>query len=167
MSHLTCQQCQQPILGCGKKYCSLSCAARANNHYIPKRKRKHRYTCEQCNVVIKSRNKRFCSNSCCGANRKAQSQQLLLAGSKFSCKTAKRYLENNQTGCAICGVSNWQGMQLTLILDHIDGNPENNTLSNLRLVCPNCDSQLPTFKGRNKGRGRHSRRKRYAAGLSY
>jgi hypothetical protein len=37
---------------------------------------------------------------------------------------------------------------------------------NLRLICPNCDSQLPTFKMRNRGRGRHSRRQRYADGKS-
>jgi hypothetical protein len=32
------------------------------------------------------------------------------------------------------------------------------------LVCPNCDSQLPTSKGRNRGKGRHWRHVRYAAG---
>ena len=40
-------------------------------------------------------------------------------------------------------------------------------LDNLRLVCPNCDSQLPTFKGRNTGNGRYYRRQRYKAGKSY
>ena len=38
---------------------------------------------------------------------------------------------------------------------------------NLRLVCPNCDSQLPTYKSRNRGSGRHSRRQRYRDGQSY
>ena len=42
----------------------------------------------------------------------------------------------------------------------------NNIISNLRLVCPNCDSQLPTYKNRNKGNGRHSRRVRYSKGKS-
>jgi hypothetical protein len=59
------------------------------------------------------------------------------------------------------------GRPLVLVLDHIDGNSENNRRDNLRLVCPNCDSQLPTFKMRNKGKGRYSRRQRYAEGRSY
>jgi hypothetical protein len=34
-------------------------------------------------------------------------------------------------------------------------------------VCPNCDSQHPTFKSRNRGNGRAWRRQRYADGKSY
>lgn len=34
-------------------------------------------------------------------------------------------------------------------------------------ICPNCDSQLPTFKARNRGKGRAWRRQRYADGKSY
>lgn len=52
-------------------------------------------------------------------------------------------------------------------MDHTDGNPTNNRRENLRLVCPNCDSQLPTYKSRNRGNGRSFRRQRYADGLSY
>lgn len=33
---------------------------------------------------------------------------------------------------------------------HIDGDASNNFRDNLRLVCPNCDSQLDTYKSRNK-----------------
>jgi hypothetical protein len=50
-------------------------------------------------------------------------------------------------------------------LDHTDGNPTNNRRENLRLVCPNCDSQLPTYKSRDRGNGRSFRRQRYADGL--
>jgi hypothetical protein len=54
-----------------------------------------------------------------------------------------------------------------LVLDHIDGNPDNNRRDNLRLACPNCDSQLPTYKSRNRGSGRAFRRQRYADGRSF
>jgi len=37
-----------------------------------------------------------------------------------------------------------------LELDHIDGNNKNNTLKNLRWLCPNCHSMTSTWRGRNK-----------------
>jgi hypothetical protein len=59
--------------------------------------------------------------------------------------------------CMMCGLSEWQGVQLPLVSDHIDGNSENNELSNFRVICNNCDSILPTFKAKNKGKGRKNR----------
>ena len=68
----------------------------------------------------------------------------------------------------MCSIDNsWNGSPLALVIDHIDGNASNNRRDNLRLVCPNCDSQLPTFKSRNRGNGRAWRRQRYADGKSY
>lgn len=55
--------------------------------------------------------------------------------------------------CAICGCDGWwQGMPLTLEVDHIDGDYCNNLLANLRFLCPNCHRQTANFAGRNKGR---------------
>jgi hypothetical protein len=69
--------------------------------------------------------------------------------------------------CATCGISEWNGQTITLEVEHRDGNSENNHHSNLELICPNCHSQTNTYKGRNKGNGRHKRRQRYADGKSY
>ena len=49
-------------------------------------------------------------------------------------------------------------------MDHRDGNPDNNTEENLRLICPNCHALTPTHCGRNKGKApdERSRRRRLA-----
>ena len=65
--------------------------------------------------------------------------------------------EDNGYHCDKCGLDSWCGNPITLIVDHIDGNAGNNMPSNLRLICPNCNSQTDTFGGRNKGSGRKSR----------
>lgn len=53
--------------------------------------------------------------------------------------------------CVLCGQDeNWVTGKITLILDHINGYNTDNRLSNLRFVCPNCDTTLPTYKGKNK-----------------
>lgn len=70
-------------------------------------------------------------------------------------KRVRRYLEMRfGHRCSLCGIEKWNGKDITFNVDHIDGNPFNRRIVNFRLVCPNCDSQLPTYKGRNKGRGR-------------
>lgn len=57
--------------------------------------------------------------------------------------------------CACCGLGpEWHGEPMPLILDHINGVNNDNRLENLRFVCSNCDSQLPTYKSKNRTNGR-------------
>jgi len=59
--------------------------------------------------------------------------------------------------CALCGMPpTLNGQPLVLRLDHINGIRNDSRLENLRLVCPNCDSQLPTFAGRNSSKAARS-----------
>ena len=52
--------------------------------------------------------------------------------------------------CTSCGQEDsWFGKPLTLQLDHINGKYNDHRIENLRLLCPNCHSQTPTFAGRS------------------
>lgn len=134
------------------------------------------FTCLGCGVVARGRaTRKYCSNACQRAiERRQRIADWLASGTAVHAGTARghyirRHIAQEQGNrCAICDLgAEWQGTPLILVLDHIDGDPENNARENLRLICPNCDSQLPTYKARNRGKGRHSRRRRYADGLSY
>jgi 5-methylcytosine-specific restriction endonuclease McrA len=54
------------------------------------------------------------------------------------------------TQCALCNGTHWLGQPIPLELDHIDGNRHNNSLSNLRMLCPNCHALTPTYRGKNR-----------------
>jgi hypothetical protein len=51
--------------------------------------------------------------------------------------------------CEMCGQDeHWRGRLMSLVLDHINGIPDDNRLENLRIVCPNCAATLDTHCGR-------------------
>lgn len=68
-------------------------------------------------------------------------------------KTLRKYYRQGkytEYKCSICGLEPfWNGKELTLILDHINGHNKDDRLENLRWVCPNCNQQLPTTNGKN------------------
>lgn len=67
-------------------------------------------------------------------------------------KLKKRILKEKvlENKCNICGITEWNKKEISLQLDHIDGNGHNHRLENLRLICPNCHSQTDTYCGKNK-----------------
>ena len=131
--------------------------------------------CRGCGSELTKRSQKiYCGNACQqSARRKSSTERWLESGEAWidgrRTHYIREYLADAQSGCcAICGGANmWLDLPLALVLDHIDGDPSNNRRENLRLVCPNCDSQLATYKSRNRGKGRHYRRQRYADGKSF
>jgi 5-methylcytosine-specific restriction endonuclease McrA len=52
--------------------------------------------------------------------------------------------------CYNCNLTEWNGLPIPNELEHIDGNPKNNSLDNLTILCPNCHAQTSTHAGKNK-----------------
>lgn len=52
--------------------------------------------------------------------------------------------------CENCMLNEWLGEPITIEMDHIDGDRTNNDPNNLRLLCPNCHSLTPTWKGKKR-----------------
>ncbi|MFD0805488.1 HNH endonuclease signature motif containing protein [Nocardioides caeni] len=131
--------------------------------------------CLGCGVaLVKPSQKIYCSVICLRSQERNQKTRAWLDSGDAVIDSRphhyiRRYLLDAQDGCCeVCGLAElWNDRPLVLVLDHIDGDAANNHRDNLRMVCPNCDSQLPTFKSRNRGKGRHSRRQRYANGQSF
>jgi Zn finger protein HypA/HybF involved in hydrogenase expression len=70
----------------------------------------------------------------------------------LKCKTAikNHILRDAGYKCQECHISEWMGKRITLELDHINGNPLDNSRENLRILCPNCHSQTATFRNQKR-----------------
>ena len=62
--------------------------------------------------------------------------------------------EGRGNQCEICEITSWQNKQITFELDHINGVRDDNRRENLRMLCPNCHSQTPTYRNKNNNKKR-------------
>lgn len=164
---MICKECGIDFNGAvTRKFCSRSCSATHNNRGNQRNPKKRRDTCLQCgNVLMKESQKKFCSMEC-GFDYKWEHKikPLVESGKCTTASTVKKYLFLTRgEQCEECGqLPIWNGKPLTLQIDHIDGNSDNNTLSNVRILCPHCHSQTDTFVSRNtKNTQRNSYLRRY------
>ena len=127
----------------------------------------HIHICENCGIQFsnKCKNSRFCSNICDTQYKHKQHYKDFLENNEKYCRGnytpknfKKEFLKEQDGKCAICGcLPVHNNKPLNFIIDHINGDASDNRRENLRMICPNCDSQLDTFKSKNK----HSTRRNY------
>ncbi len=147
------------------KFCNRKCSAKFNNDLRTERaRREHKDRICKCGLEVSGCNK-FC-DTCIDAGNHIRKNRTF---NDCSADPSRRRYLLAECGnfCNLCELREWKHEPIPLIMDHIDGNSENNIRDNLRLICPNCDALLPTYKGRNAGKGRVSRRQRYVEGKSY
>lgn len=133
------------------KYCSTICS------------NKGRATSKRvcyCGTDIMNKLAKYCSQTCSARIATAYHVNDWLDGkekgwtgkTRALSKYIRGYLKDTRgSSCESCG---WDGKHpsdgksLTEI-DHIDGNAENCTPDNLKILCPNCHAMTPTFRARN------------------
>lgn len=84
-------------------------------------------------------------------SKKLPISELLAIRKRLSSGVRKRIFREGllKYECSKCGNNgNWNGLPLTLQIDHINGGPINNVINNLRVLCPNCHSQTDNFAGK-------------------
>ncbi|MFA5572293.1 MAG: hypothetical protein WDA42_04235 [Candidatus Bathyarchaeia archaeon] len=123
-------------------------------------------TCPNCNKLFFTRNYNYqvCCTQQCAADYKAKKlfQTITETGVFYpkddtpkNSRFVRKYLiQKYGNKCMICNQSgdDWCGKPITLIIDHINGDSRDWQIDNIQMICPNCDSQLSTYKGRNKGK---------------
>jgi 5-methylcytosine-specific restriction endonuclease McrA len=145
------------------RFCGSSCAASHNNVGIT-RHAKHSTLCACGN--IKKRANKYCE-TCASTHNYHRVFTLEQATSE---KIRRRILlQERGHRCELCGGTEWLGHQIPLEVHHVDGDSDNNTQDNLKLLCSNCHAIQPNFKGGNRynGKRQQMRRKRYEDGKTW
>lgn len=87
---------------------------------------------------------------------KLKPEQILVSGKLIREKPYKlrrALIESSiEYKCIVCNITKWNNKEITLHVDHIDGDWSNCIIENLRFLCPNCHSQTDNFGSKNRKR---------------
>lgn len=160
---LECKNNFESLITYKSKFCSHRCAGIFNSQNRGNSKRNKTSNCSNCGKVKKTLVSTYCSNNCKNqVDRKVIFSLIENGDTTLGERWYKLYLINKQgTKCMDCGwnqVNPTTGLVPTQ-LEHIDGKHLNNSLDNLKILCPNCHSLTPTYGFLNKGNGREGRQK--------
>lgn len=123
--------------------------------------------CKNCQAGLTNKYSIYCSTTCQQAFQREQKIAKWLAGDwnpvdkRGMVQSVIRNYLLAEAGykCTECG---WGAINPTtgkvpLQIDHINGNANDCSPANLRVLCPNCHSLTPTYGALNKGSGRAGR----------
>ncbi|CAB4143293.1 HNHc domain containing protein [uncultured Caudovirales phage] len=138
-----------------KKFCNSSCAATYNNQRKPKRSEESRNRTRVAMIAVgpMSAEARAKAVQTYTDSRLRYLFQTPFEELAYQTKRVRVIIEQGGV-CAHCGISEWRGQPVCFEMDHIDGDNTNNARENLEILCPNCHSNTPTWKGRKANRNR-------------
>jgi hypothetical protein len=154
-----CENCPNPIpydVHTCQRFCSRSCAALYNNALRP-----HKHQSHDCKLCGKSLSYKTVGDHCIKCASIVDIESRISNGEKVSIQALRRYLiKIRGKKCEECKLETWRDIPIPLDTHHINGKCDDDRIENLKLLCPNCHSITPTYKGKNKGNGRSNRRYR-------
>lgn len=164
-----CAQCFKHIIRQPKEvkennFCSHSCSAIFNNKNKITKPKKF------CNICEKSLGRSKDNRTACMECEKEQKfKEWILGNINLSTKYGHSHLvreflfQIHGEKCVGCNFSGKNPITNRSILhvDHINGDHANSTISNVRLLCPNCHAMTATYGALNKGKGRAWKKKYY------
>jgi hypothetical protein len=149
------------------RFCNRKCSAKINAVTRTSAKSKYFHLCPDCSDPINSKNKRCKKCSDIFLNKRKVTR---VCDARTPQTRRKILLHTRGNKCENCCLTVWCGSGIPLEVEHVDGNSDNNDEKNLKLLCPNCHAQTPTYKSKNKYRGskrQKMRMKRYREGKTY
>ena len=106
---------------------------------------------EKLELIFTKKNKNYYNNY----SKSLPLEQVLIKDSEYNRTKLKERLVKEglkEYKCECCGITEWNNKPISLQLHHINGIHNDNRLSNLQFLCPNCHSQTENFSG-TKGKG--------------